>query len=144
MAYMEYATKIAAPVDKVWKLFCDLQNPAVIKGTASRVEMEPLASGSWIGVERVSERGGGWYEEVFTTIDHEKHIMAWIITDAGPIPVTDYDCLVRMIPAGKNACHVGFEARFKPVDVAAEAVEVGFISGWVKLCDNVRRIVANG
>lgn len=141
MAYMEYATKINAPIEKVWKALCDVKNPQITDGIAARIEMEPLAKGSWIGIERVAERGGGWYEEIFTDVDNEKFRIAWIISDAGPIPITDYDCVIQLTPAGKEACHVGFEARFKPVDVSEQAIATGFISGWMLFCANARKML---
>lgn len=141
MAYVEYATRINAPIDKVWKVMTDLSNPAIGAGIASRTEMEGLRVGARLRAERVPERGGGWYEEVLTEVDPARHRVSWTITDAGPIPVTDYSCTMQLTRAGESACHVGFEARFKPVDVPAALVEAGFMSGWIKFCENARAIL---
>ncbi len=135
--------RFEVPADAVWEYIC------------------------WHGVAKLGQYSGEFFEKIefqgdiakpgvtktiyplegppiherMESLNTAEYTYRYVLTDVGPLPVTDYHGYVRITPAGPNACFVKIECACTPVAVTEAEWETMWLTMERQLLAEVRRLV---
>ncbi len=141
MEHLEYARRIEAPADTVWKHVGDFGNPAIAEGFVDRVEIV----GEGIGMERIFHLpdylGGGSVRERLEDHDDQLRTCAYRLTDNGPLPWTGYYGRITVTPCGPEACAILAQIQFVPVTARPEECVAISMNNMKLFFENIEKLV---
>lgn len=146
MVVNELASQIAAPAERVWKLFSTHEGQRVAsRGFVRSIDFE----GNGLGMVRTMHTEGHWGDAcVVERCDHydeENMEMTFVIIDTGGIvPFADYRGSAKVIRAGRDACVLVLRSTFIPVDMAEEEAKKLSEANFRMFFDNVKAVASSG
>lgn len=145
MVQIEKASRIEAPADAVWRLFYTEDGQRVLcKGFVREIEFDGIGLGSVRTMHLEGQWGNATIRERVEQLDVEDRVVHYRIIDTGGVvPFADYIGMVRVIPAGPDACVLMLRSTYVAVDVADEAAYAMSASNYQFVFDNVRRLTSS-
>lgn len=122
----EGAMRAPVPADKVWALVGDLRGEGLAEGMVERVEVEGDGPGA---IRTLFLPGGaGRVIERIEEYDAAERYYIYRVIDSGPVDLTNYLGLVKVQPAGEDACIVSWISMCQAVDGKSEEMR-GLLRG---------------
>ena len=146
MVVNELASKIAAPAERIWKLFSTHEGQRIAsKGFVADMEFE----GDGLGMLRTMRTEGHWGDTyVVERCDHydeaNMEMMYRIVDTGGFVPFADYQGAAKVIKAGPDACILLLRSTFIPVDMPEEEAKKLSELNFRMFFDNVKAARSEG
>lgn len=125
MLEVKLSVTVASPLGKVWNVLGNFNGLPDWHPWVKESALEPAPGG--VGRRVKIDGGAAGYRELterLVRFDSSAHAYAYTIT-AGPVPFTDYEGSLRVVPDGAEKSVVEYIGRFRPAlgKTETEAVE---------------------
>lgn len=146
MITVERAVRVAAPADRVWKLFATEEGQRrAEEGFVSSIEFEGEGLGMVRTMRTEGHIGDGYVKERLDHYDEAEMEMMFRIIDTGDVvPFADYCGFAKIIPAGASACVLLMRSTFVPVDMPEAEARAVSEENYRLFIANVHAAVAAG
>jgi hypothetical protein len=116
----EGAMRAPLPAAAVWSLVGDLNGEGLAEGMVERVEVVGEGAGA---IRTLHLPGGaGRVVERIEEYDAEELYYIYRVIDSGPVDLTNYLGLVKVQPAGPDACIVSWTSMCQAVDGKSDEI----------------------